>query len=191
MKPDHHPFAPPLASGAAPARATHAQSAAPRSAAAPHGAADSPVGAQLLDRIVRLNRWVAHHTTWAVPLAQARVLSQLSDLGPSRIGDLARAEHCSQPTLTTLVQRLQEQALVERTPDPDDARATRISLTPAGRRALARLRHERAQVIDSLIQALDPAQRHGLQDALRALSGLLDAAYRQASSQANQTSQVN
>lgn len=142
---------------------------------------DAPVGAELLDRIVRLNRWVTHHTTWTVPLAQARVLSQVDELGPARVSDLARAEHCSQPTMTLLVQRLQEQQLVAREPDPDDARATRIFLTSQGRRVLADLRRERALVVESLIAELKPAQRQGLRAALQALTGLLDAAYRQAS----------
>ncbi|MGB6009040.1 MarR family winged helix-turn-helix transcriptional regulator [Castellaniella sp.] len=142
-------------------------------------ATDGPVGAELLDRIVRLNRWVTHHTTWTVPLAQARVLSQINELGPVRVSDLARAEHCSQPTMTTLVHRLQEQQLVARTTDPDDARATRISLTPQGRRMLADLRRERARAVESLIADLTPAQRRGLQGALQALTGLLGAAYRQ------------
>ncbi|WP_298015472.1 MarR family transcriptional regulator [uncultured Castellaniella sp.] len=150
-------------------------------------AAGDPVGAELLDRIVRLNRWVTHHTTWTVPLAQARVLSQVNELEPARIGDLAQAEHCSQPTMTALVQRLQEQQLVARAVDPVDARATRISLTPQGRRVLADLRRERARVVESLIAELQPAQRQGLRDALQALSGLLDAAYRQSSGLPNQS----
>ncbi len=143
------------------------------------------VGAELLDRIVRLNRWVTHHASWAMPLAQARVLSQLSTLGPSRIGDLARAEHCSQPTLTTLVHRLQAQGLVHRTPDPEDARATRIALTLQGLRMLAEMRQERARVVESLIVQLNPAQQQSLEHALQALSGLLDAAYRQTASEAS------
>jgi len=142
-------------------------------------APERSVGADLLDRIVRLNRWVTHHTTWTVPLAQARVLSQIQELGPARVGDLARAEHCSQPTMTLLVQRLLEQGLVCRSADPADARAARISLTPAGRAALAGLRQERAHIVESLIGGLDPAQRRGLQAALPALAALLEAAYRQ------------
>ncbi|MER1941365.1 MarR family transcriptional regulator [Castellaniella sp. FW104-16D08] len=135
------------------------------------------VGAQLLDRIVRLNRWVTHHTQWAVPLAQARVLSQISQLGPSRVGDLARAEHCSQPTMTTLVKRLLQQSLVRRVPDPSDARAGLVSLTPAGQHMLDDLRRERARVMGALIAQLAPAQRQGLDTTLQTLEGLLDAAY--------------
>ncbi|WP_323016281.1 MarR family winged helix-turn-helix transcriptional regulator [Castellaniella sp.] len=146
-----------------------------------HIADGSQVGTELLDRIVRLNRWVTHHTNWTVPLAQARAMSQIRELGSARVSQLAQLEHCSQPTMTTLVQRLQEQGLVARTADPDDARATRISLTPQGLRVLADLRQERARVVESLVTDLHPAQRQGLQQALQALTGLLDTAYRQSS----------
>jgi len=37
--------------------------------------------AELLDVVVRLNRWVTHHSDWALPLAQVRVLSQIDEWG--------------------------------------------------------------------------------------------------------------
>uniref|UniRef100_UPI003342D04A MarR family winged helix-turn-helix transcriptional regulator n=1 Tax=Castellaniella defragrans TaxID=75697 RepID=UPI003342D04A len=139
----------------------------------------APPGAELLDRIVRLNRWVTHHAAWTLPLAQARVLSMIDELKAARIGDLARAERCTQPTMTTQVHRLEAQGLVRRVPDPQDARATLISLTEQGQRALADMRRARARIIESLVDHLDPADRARLHDTLQALSALLDAAYRQ------------
>lgn len=142
--------------------------------------APPPVGgAELLDRIARLNRWVTHHTAWTLPLAQARVLAQIDELGTARIGDLARIERCSQPTMTAQVHRLQAQGLIGRVTDPDDARAARLSLTDQGRHALADMRRARAGVFESLVEQLDAADRARLPDALLALSALLDAAYRQ------------
>ncbi|MFV0283690.1 MAG: MarR family winged helix-turn-helix transcriptional regulator [Castellaniella sp.] len=136
-------------------------------------------GADLLDRIVRLNRWVTRHTAWTVPLAQARVLSLIDEMKTARIGDLARAEHCTQPTMTTQVQRLQAMDLVSRIPDPHDARASLISLTAQGHQALAKIRRARAGIVESLLDQLDAADRAHLQDARRVLSALLEAAYRQ------------
>ncbi|CDM24782.1 MarR family winged helix-turn-helix transcriptional regulator [Castellaniella defragrans] len=138
-----------------------------------------PAGAELLDRIVRLNRWVTRHTAWTLPLAQARVLSLVDELETARIGDLARAERCTQPTMTAQVHRLQAQGLVSRAPDPEDARAARISLTEQGRRTLADIRRARAGIVESLVEQLDAADRARLHEAVRALSALLDAAYRQ------------
>lgn len=52
---------------------------------------------------------------------------------PKRLGELGRIVLLSQPALSRLVDRLIVRGLVSRVPDPADARATLISLTPAGR----------------------------------------------------------
>ncbi|CAM5190239.1 DNA-binding MarR family transcriptional regulator OS=Castellaniella defragrans OX=75697 GN=HNR28_000380 PE=4 SV=1 [Castellaniella defragrans] len=139
-------------------------------------------GAELLDAVVRLNRWVSHHTAWPLPPAQARVLSQIDGLGSARVSDLARMEHCSQPTMTTQVHRLQQQGFVTRTPSREDARVNWISLTDQGRHVLAQARNARTAILESLITQLGEDDRQGLQDAVLALSRLLAVAYRQTTS---------
>ncbi|MDN5842226.1 MAG: MarR family transcriptional regulator [Alcaligenaceae bacterium] len=142
-------------------------------------------GAELLDVIVRLNRLISHRAVWLLPvtLAQARILSQIDALGTTRIGDLALAERCSPPTMTVQVRRLEGLGLVSRKPDPDDARAARVSLTASGRQALMETRQVRADIAESLIDQLDATDRRRLRDALPVLSGLLDVALHQTSTQ--------
>ena len=41
-------------------------------------------------------------------IAQARLLSTIEDQGDARISDLAALDHCSQPTMTTQVRRLED-----------------------------------------------------------------------------------
>lgn len=137
-------------------------------------------GAELLDVVVRLNRWATHHSTWALPLAQVRVLSQISEWGEARVTDLARAERCSQPTMTARVQALEASGWVTRTADRQDARSALLTLTEEGRTVLAEARGARARVIDALLERLGDAERKRLQDATAALHALLDAAYSQA-----------
>lgn len=76
------------------------------------------------------------------PSAQWRVLSILEDSPPVRIGDLARAARTTQPGTTRLVGELERAGLVSRQADPQDSRATLVSVTDAGRRALADWRIE-------------------------------------------------
>lgn len=142
-------------------------------------------GAELLDVIVRLNRLVSQRAAWMLPvtLAQARILSQIDSLGTTRIGDLAQAERCSPPTMTVQVRRLEGLGLLSRKPDPDDARAMRVSLTTSGRRALIETRRVRAEIAESLIEQLSVADQQRLRDALPVLSGLLDVAFHQTSHQ--------
>ena len=94
--------------------------------------APADLGADLLTVVARLNRMATQQSALPMPYAQARLLAQIEQQGPSRISELAAADHCSQPTMTTQVQRLEAGGWVERRGDPSDARAVLVSVTPAG-----------------------------------------------------------
>lgn len=51
-----------------------------------------------------------------------------------RMSELARRALLSKQTMTTMVRLLEREGLVERRPDPDDRRATRVFLTARSRR---------------------------------------------------------
>ena len=70
------------------------------------------------------------------PSAQWRVLSILGNSAPVRIGDLARAARTTQPGTTRLVGELERTGLVARASDPQDSRATLVTITAQGRQAL-------------------------------------------------------
>ena len=66
-----------------------------------------------------------------------------------RIGEIARRARLSKQTLTTLVRLAERDGLVERRPDEDDRRATRVHLTdkahrfrPVAERTLAQLEEQ-------------------------------------------------
>jgi DNA-binding MarR family transcriptional regulator len=65
------------------------------------------------------------------------------------MGEIARRARLSKQTMTTMVRLCERDGLVERRPDPDDGRATRVHLTakarrfqPVAERVLARLENE-------------------------------------------------
>ncbi len=141
-------------------------------------AASEPVsglGADLLSVVARLNRMATQRIRMMpLPSAQARLLSTIESYAEARICDLAAIDHCSQPTMTTQVRRLEDAGLVSRTVDPGDARAVRIRITPAGLRTLLRVRADRAAAIEPQLARLDPADRQTLADAVTVLRRLLD-----------------
>jgi len=132
------------------------------------------LGSELLGVIARLNRLATQRIRLPLPWAQARLLSTIDDQGEARISDLAELDHCSQPTMTTQVRRLEDAGLVARTPDPDDARAVRIRITPEGKTMLTQVRADRAAVIDPPIERLSDEDRETLSTAVGALHRLLD-----------------
>ena len=89
----------------------------------------------------RLSRLATRNVN-TLPHAAMRVLGRLDELGQARISELAKADRCSQPTMSNLVQRLEDQGWVRRAQDPADSRASLISLTDAG---LAELHSARRQ----------------------------------------------
>lgn len=136
----------------------------------------SMLGADLLAVVARINRLATQRARLPLPFAQARLLSTIEDQGPTRISDLANLDHCSQPTMTTQVRRLEDAGLVSRTVDPDDARAVLIRITSKGVETLRQVRLDRGAAIDPYLERLDAADRQTLSDAVRVLRGLLEDA---------------
>ena len=139
-------------------------------------ASDATLAADLLSVVARLNRLANQRVRLPLPFAQARLLSTIEDQGMARISDLAALDHCSQPTMTTQVRRLEDAGLVSRSVDPDDARAVLISITPAGVATLTQVRADRGGAVDPLLEQLDGADRQTLISAIDILRGLLAAA---------------
>jgi DNA-binding MarR family transcriptional regulator len=142
-------------------------------ASATQPAADTALAADLLSVVARLNRLATQRVKLELPYAQARLLSTIEDQGTARISDLAAFDHCSQPTMTTQVRRLEDAGLVSRITDPADARAVLISITPQGRKALARVRADRGAIVDPYLERLDDADRQSLTEAVRVMRAIL------------------
>jgi DNA-binding MarR family transcriptional regulator len=136
----------------------------------------SGLGADLLAVVARLNRLATQRIQMPLPAAQARLLATIDVNGEARIGDLAAVDHCSQPTMTTQVRRLEDAGLVTRTVDPGDARAVRIRITAKGLSTLNAVRADRAAAIEPQLAMLEPADRQVLADAVGVLRRLLENA---------------
>jgi len=140
------------------------------------------LGPDLLAVVARLYRFTTQRAQIAVPPAQARMLATIEAHQESRICELAAIDHCSQPTMTSQVQRFEEAGLVTRTLDPGDARAVRIRITAKGLRTLHEARADRSAAIGPQLALLDPADRQVLANAVEVLRRLLEfpAAHRAA-----------
>ena len=107
-------------------------------------------------------------------LTAASTLRRLERNGPSRLCELHAPEVVSQPAMTQLVTRLEKEGLARRGSDPEDGRAVVVSITDAGREAVARRREGRTRALATLLEQL-PAEEHAaLVAALPALDRLSD-----------------
>ncbi len=86
-----------------------------------------------------------------------------------RMTSLAAQTNATLPRLSHVIRRLEDRGLVERFPCPDDARATNVRLTTAGRdKVLAAAPGHVANVRQHIIDALTPEQ-------VRQLAAITDA----------------
>jgi DNA-binding MarR family transcriptional regulator len=104
----------------------------------------------------------------------ASVLATLRDAGPRRITELAESEAIAQPTVTTLVGRLERDGLVDRRSDPGDARAVLVHLTDLGLARLNEMRAAREALLQARLATLTETEREVLAAALPVLDKLME-----------------
>ncbi|WP_240659629.1 MarR family transcriptional regulator [Streptomyces sp. WAC 01529] len=106
------------------------------------------------------------------------VLDTLNSRGPTRLTKLAKTEQISQPGLTQLVTRLEQDGLVERRADPTDGRAVLVHITDAGRQVGASRLEDRIRRLIPLVAQLAPEDQRAITEALPALSRLAELGHR-------------
>ena len=100
--------------------------------------------------------------------AQWAVLLKLERHEGLKQSDLAEYLDIQPITLTRLVDRLCDNGLIERRPDPNDRRAKRLYLTPAARPLLDRIAVQVEELAETVLAGVDPAAVNAAADPARA-----------------------
>jgi DNA-binding MarR family transcriptional regulator len=140
-------------------------------------AADSADDARIaagFERISEVLRRLTPRTE--LSLTAASTLRRLERSGPHRLSELFGPEGVSQPAMTQLITRLEKEGLVRRDSDPADGRVVVVSITAAGRAAVARRREGRARALAELLADLSAADHAAILAAIPALERLSDLA---------------
>ncbi len=87
------------------------------------------------------------------------VVTLLAKRGPQRPSALATHLVTGASNISKIIRRLSETGLVVRAPDPDDARAHRVQLTPAGDRTAAAFVKAGDGMVDELLEGWSDADR--------------------------------
>lgn len=111
--------------------------------------------------------WGRGAPPWADPAhgrfggpARLRMLDALvAASGSLSVGEIADAVGVDQPRASRLVQQSVELGLVAREPDPDDARRTRVRLTPEGQGLVSGFRGRRRDAVRSALESFSDDER--------------------------------
>lgn len=133
----------------------------------------------LIHDVSRLRRTVFDQRVKPIGLtrSQSWVLTNLSrhdDDALTQI-ELARLLDVGKVTLGGLIDRLEENGFVVRTPDPDDRRSKRISVSAKGRALVAQMEAIALEVNEACMQGVTAQQQQILVDVLRTMKGNLVA----------------
>ena len=132
------------------------------------------VAERLLPRASVVTRLLLRKGATGLSRADLGILSALES-GPQRVTELAHGQALAQPTVTQLVARLEERALVARGKHPDDGRVVLVTITAGGRAALAALRDEYRGVLREQLAGRTDAEVLALAAATDLLQEVIDA----------------
>jgi DNA-binding MarR family transcriptional regulator len=127
--------------------------------------------ARLRLAMIRLTRQLRRADPAGLSLAAVSALTTIALRGQMTLGELAEAERLQSPSVTRIVDRLEEAGLVQRVPCHEDRRIIRAVATEAGHRLLEERWCEGNAFLATRIASLHPSERESLQGAV----GLLEA----------------
>ena len=123
-------------------------------------------------RLLRTVRRVDESSGLTAPRLSA--LSVIVFNGPITLGRLAEAEQVRPPTMTRIVNLLEQKALVVKAQDPADGRVIQIAATTSGKKVLIRGRARRVQFLTQQIRRLQKSKQQNLSAALVTIKELID-----------------
>jgi len=98
-------------------------------------------------------------------LTQVRALRRLAS-GPKALGELGADLGLTPPSVTRVIDRLEERGLIERRRDPSDRRRVDAAILPAGLRLVTSLPLLADTAIHAAAERLDPSDRDRIARAL-------------------------
>ena len=124
--------------------------------------------------ITRMARRLRQEAGTDLGPSQTAALATIERHGPLSPSELAKRERIQRPTATRIVRHLEGAGLLERVRDPEDGRASILSVTPEGRQLLRRLRARKTAYLAKRLDGLGPEDRLTLERAAELLEGMLE-----------------
>jgi DNA-binding MarR family transcriptional regulator len=144
---------------------------------------EEPSAAEVVERLLTVTHGIrrrhnAELASYELSVPRGRLLMAMRQLGQPRMSELAASLDLNARTITTAVDTLEREGILERRPDPADRRATRVLLTDAGRAQIAEWQEFQRQLAESAMAPLSAEERRSLMrllDKIRDGLGSLEA----------------
>jgi len=121
------------------------------------------------------DRYTTESKAFKVPQAELRCL-MLFDGHKYLTGiEIAGLLEVAKSRATVIIENLEKKGLVQRAPDPNDARVKLINLTPSGQRKVREIEEFMFSLHQRLLGQIDPSQRTGVITALETLRSSMEA----------------
>lgn len=101
--------------------------------------------------------------------SQMILLQVVSQRKAATVSEVATAMGIAVPTASTMIRKMVEKGLLERTQNPEDWRSVQLSLTPAGSRLLEGMTQRRTERVEELIRELPVQELATLREAVKIL----------------------
>src|SRR5690242_1150693 len=134
----------------------------------------SELAAQLRFAVMRLSRRLRQHAPEDITPSQLSALSVVVRDGRLTLSQLAEAERVQPPTITRVVDALQQKGLVTRVPCDEDRRVAHVDATPEGRALVDGIRRRRDAYLARRLRTFTPEERRLLERAAPLLERLIE-----------------
>jgi DNA-binding MarR family transcriptional regulator len=139
---------------------------------------NTETGAELAPRlrlaVMRLARLLRQHGQEGISASQLSALVTIERLQAVTLGELASVEKVQPPTMTRIVDSLEDQGLVRREPDEQDRRICRVRVTTQGRKLLERSRSRKTAFLAERLRELNPDEIEVLARAAELLERMVE-----------------
>jgi DNA-binding MarR family transcriptional regulator len=107
---------------------------------------------------------------WGVSPSEAHLLSYLKSYAPCSIAEILRVFGHKPSTMTSMLERLAGQGLIDRDIDPDDRRSVLVSLTAKGGRLATRINDAVHDLEDRIASHVNQREMAGFQAVMAAIA---------------------
>jgi DNA-binding MarR family transcriptional regulator len=139
---------------------------------------DVELPARLRLAIARMARRLRQEAGDELSPSMMAALATIENRGPLTPSELAEYERIRRPTATRVLQRLEEDGLIERAADPSDGRSAVVGVTKQGASLLKKLRSRKNAYLARRLRNLPPEDLAVLERAADVLERLLDGEQR-------------